>query len=271
MAVFELVEQNNPHVPQMEAAYFRDYGIHTVHDDHGPIHIASFPDWEGLEGALFAHLPEGGTIITPECSTFTDPHDQLEGNEELIAEREARVLDISNKFDGEIWLGTLGRDRDDRENAEWRNQVLTIRAGEIVAVTNKQIISPYEYVHSPVRSPGRNERRAIVGGRLALICLDLIGADLMKFDRTALQAETTVLASACWAAVPDEQWSDQEWLAQVNKSGSPDIYFRTRLEQAVAMTLRSTFANHVVIADANVPGSPINGPYNAIFRRITEV
>lgn len=272
MLAFETVKQDNPRLPQLEAVYFRSYGIHSVEDAAGPIHIFSFPDWPQLQAALESDMPSEGTIVTPECASFTDPHDQLSGNEELIAEREALVLERSRELDGEIWLGTLSHDRDGRENPEWRNQVITINNGEIVAVTNKQIISAYEYAHSPVRRPDRNEIRPIVGGRAGLICLDLIGASQINFDRGFLTgSERTILAPTCWAAVPEKQWGDQEWLEGIGGMGKADDYFKGALEGPIATALHSTFAEYVIVADANVPGTPLGGPFNAIFRRVADV
>lgn len=251
-----------------DVEYFRTYGIHTVSDHAGEVHILSFPDWEGLESVLEEGLPADGTVLTSELATFTGPHDELAANAETVENRIDYARKQTETADVELWLGTPTVPAS--EFHDWRNTVMTIRNGRVVAATHKILLSGYESKHSPIKAaPKKCERYASPLGRSAVICSDLIASSSRFFDGDPWPG-TTLLASTCWAAVPDDKDLDawRERTIEEDHQGSEDGYFKNALERVVAMAFIASAAQTIVVADRNVPGTNVGGPYNAVFRRV---
>lgn len=265
MAEQKTVQVSATQAVSYEVEYFRSYGIHMVSDNEGDVHIFSFPDWEGLEAALLHDLPDEGTIVTTECATFTGPHEQLPGNERLIEERTQFAQEQSTNTQADIWLGTFATPL---STPAWFNRVVYLNNGEQAAQIDKTRLSPYEEWHSPVTQGSRDALRTIRNGRSVIICSEAIIPNAIHFDRGPLYAERTLLMPTCWAAVSDDPGWDEVRQGWIKKYGSADAYFRDALENVVAQTLHKTLARHVIVADRNVSGSDVKGPFNAHFREI---
>lgn len=269
---YNIIMSQEESVGNIKAEYFRSYGIHSVNDSIGEVHIFSFPNWEDLQAALVNDLPESGAVLTTECATFPGPHEELVDNQELIEERTAFVGEQSSKTAAQIWLGTFATHG---TFGQWRNRMLTFEDGEVVMTTDKAFLSGYERMHSPVVAADTGIPRKIRDGRAVLICSEIIGGSFTKFDRTSGEEERTLLVPACWAAVPDVggrlKVIRDSW---IKASGSEDAYFKNTLEESIKWTLTDAdgassalSADTVIVADRNVVGSNIDGPFNAVFRR----
>lgn len=251
-----------------EAEYFRSYGVHTVTDDKGDIHIFSFPDWWDLQSALTNDLPTDGTVVTTECATFTVPHEELAASAGLIEERQEFVRQQSKATKAEIWLGTPKVPLTEWD--DWRNSVVTVAAGKVLAVTDKVLLSAYEQAHSPLKAAPRDEERYTSPlGRSAIICSDIILSSSLAYNGSVWPGET-LLIPTCWAAVPNDSGWDRVRAGWIKKHGSADNYFKNGLERCVASAFSASLAQTIVVSDRNVPSSAVGGPFNAVFRRAAE-
>lgn len=261
----ERIDLQMPGTPPADVQYFREYGIHSVPDDAGDIHIFSFPDWAELSVALDHDMPESGTVVTPELATFSGPHDQLVWHARQIDERIDSVIERSRGTDAEIWLGTpiVPSEWDD-----WRNSVLTIADGDIVGRTDKIFLSEYEHQHSPMKAAPRDSERYVNPlGQSALICADMILSLAKGLNNDPWPGET-LLVPTCWAAVPDNPEMNEMRATWIERAGGVDNYFKNALVQGVSSVFRASQAGVVVVADRVVQGSGTDGPYNAVFRRV---
>ena len=236
--------------PESEATYFRGYGLHTVQDYLGDIHIASEPDWDSLFDLLISDLPANGIVVTPELSGFSGPLSDIPERRTEICGRIEGIRELSLATDAVIMFGTPLRDK----NGGWYNGVLHFRDGQVEGCDLKSVLSMFEKesgmvaAHDGVRLPRF--------GRTTLICSEMLNPP------EGLSVETpTVLVPACWAApLPDTRETplkldDQDYLNFLHLGASTIMSAYPRVDT-------------IVVADRNMPGSDCAGPFNAVFSRV---
>lgn len=237
--------------PEVRANYFRDYGLHTVHDSLGDIHIASQPDWDSLFDLLMSDLPEDGVIITPELSGFTGPLADIPESKTEICGRIEGVRELSLATDAVIMLGIPLREKD----GSWYNGVLHFRDGLVEGCDLKSGLSMFEKESGVIT--GHDGERLPRFGRTTLICSEILNPEGLSVETS------TVLVPACWASPPPDN-RDREVPVVL---GEHEYFSFLRLGVSNVMESYPN-VDTVVVADRNMPGSACAGPFNAVFSRV---
>ncbi|HEX5456029.1 MAG TPA: hypothetical protein VFW77_01550 [Candidatus Saccharimonadales bacterium] len=237
--------------PELESVYFRSYGLHTVQDSLGDIHIASEPDWDSLFDLLISDLPEDGVIVTPELSGFSGPLAEIPEHKTEICGRIEGVRELSRATDAVIMFGTPLREK----NGSWYNGVLHFRNGRVDGCDLKSNLSMFEE-QSGMLASGDGSRLPRFG-RTTLICSEMLSPEELAVETS------TVLVPACWATpLPDVRGGKSPL-----KLDDRDYLNFLRLG---ASTVMSSYlaVDTIVVADRNMPGSDCDGPFNAVFSRV---
>lgn len=237
--------------PEFEANYFRSYGLHTVQDAQGDIHLASAPDWDSLFDLLISELPADGVVVTPELSGFSGPLEDIPAHKTEIGGRIEGVRELSRATDAVIMLGMPMRDKD----GSWYNGVLHFKDGLVGGCDLKSGLSMFEKDSGMIT--GHDGARLPRFGRTTLICSEILNPEGFSVETS------TVLVPACWATpLPDANVQENPL-----KLDDHDYLNFLRLGAVTVMDVH-TNVDTVVVADRNMPGSDCAGPFNAVFSRL---
>ena len=271
---------------EFSADYRRWYGLHTFEDKQGRcIDVVSEPDW----GELVGWMRPGGKItgniaVTPELITLPSDLHSLADDSAVVSRRVIEAQILSARSPMVTWLlGTPTmpepaplrpalRPADEGEtehvlDTRPRNSLVAIKDMVRVGAIHKQRL-----IHNSERAvlqgasvaeaqkvPGFSDVEALVCSDLVLAYASLM-SDMPRLHRDrdvyVSDAARTLLVRACWA-VPQYERPDDDALSQ------------SQLETAVTRIFEERPNVHdVIVADRNVPGSNINGPFNVHFQRV---
>lgn len=241
-----------PDSPELEATYKRFYGTHTIEDDVGEIHILSQPTWETMYASLENDLPDSGVVLTPEYSLFPEPLSEIPNHRRDIDERVEAIRGLSRKTEALIMVGAPMRDK----RGYWFNGIFYFKSG-VLDCDLKTSLSTAEK-ETGIIAPHDSERKARYG-RTVLIC-----SEILPFSPHPRSITTpTILVPSCWAVPPSPE---QIGARAVNLDEGK---YRGLLNLSVDRLMGLyPEVNAVVVADRNLPDSNVDGPFNAVFRRV---
>jgi hypothetical protein len=237
--------------PELEATYFRSYGLHTTQDSQGDIHMASAPDWDSLFDLLINDLPADGVVVTPELSGYSGPLSDIPEHKTEICGRVEGMRELSLATYAVIMFGTPLRDK----KGDWYNGVLHFRDGLVEGCDLKSRLSMLERHSGQIA--GYDGARLPQFGRTTLICSEMLDPGDLSVGTS------TVLVPACWATplpdIPGRRSSikldDQDYLNFLHLGASTVMEAHPGVDT-------------IVVSDRNMPGSDCAGPFNAVFSRV---